>query len=128
MLSTDRQQNQNLEEAGRDLLEFILEPANWVYLERLQAEPQLRPGQNPDYQRQVGPLRICASVDVTATMDVFLRIAFRGPGLTPVSAADHLEEFLRGRMPLKPNTEWQVEVDARRWIHFIRRYTSALEA
>jgi hypothetical protein len=126
MLSIDR--HHSIEDAGRDLLEFVLDPEHWVYLDRLQAEPQLRPGQNPKYQRQVGSLRICASVDVTRTMDAFLRIAFRAPGLTPVTASDHLEAFLRAKLPLKPNTEWQVEVDARQWIHFIRRYTTALTA
>ena len=115
----------NLEEAGRDLLDFILEPSHWVALDRLKAEPGLRPGENPDYQRRVGTLRICASVDVTSDLEVFLRIAFRAPGLSPVKAADHLESFLKSRLPLRPNTEWQVEVDDRRWIHFIRRYTSA---
>ena len=52
-------------------------------------------GQNAVYQRRVGTLRICASVDVSATLDVYLRIAFRAPGLTPVKAADHLEAFLK---------------------------------
>jgi len=51
-----------------------------------------------------------------------LRVAFRAPGLTPVKAADHLEAFLRKRLPLTPNSEWQVEVDERRWIHFVRRF------
>ena len=37
-------------------------------------------------------------------------------------AADHLESFLKQRLPLTPNSEWQVEVDERRWIHFSRRY------
>ena len=27
-----------------------------------------------------------------------------------------------GLISLQPNTEWQVEVDERRWIHFTRRY------
>lgn len=116
-------QHTTVEDAGRDLLRFILDPAHWISIERLAREPHLRPGQNPDYQRQVGTLRICASVDVTPSLDVFLRVGFRAPGLTPVKAADHLEAFLRGRLPLTPNTEWQVEVDDRRWIHFIRRYS-----
>ena len=117
-------QNPTLEDASRELLRFILTPANWVSLARLREEPLARPGQNADYQRQVGKLRICASVDVTASLDVFLRIAFQGPGLTPLRAADLLERFLRGRLSLIPNTEWRVEVDERRWIHFIRRYAS----
>jgi len=42
----------------------------------------------------------------------------------PLRAADLLERFLRGRLSLTPNSEWRVEVDERRWIHFIRRYAS----
>ncbi|MBI3185991.1 MAG: hypothetical protein HYZ28_27970 [Myxococcales bacterium] len=114
-----------LEEASKDLLDFVLDPRNWVVLERLRQEPLSRPGQNPSYQRLVGGLRICASVDVTPTLDVFLRVAFRGPGLSPMRAVDHLETFLAKRLPLAPNTEWQVEIDSKRWIHFIRRYTGA---
>lgn len=121
-------QNTSVEEAGSDLLDFILDPTHWVCLDRLKAEPESRPGQNPAYQRQVGSLRICASVDVSSTVDAFLRVAFRAPGLTPVKASEYLEEFLKSRLPLKPNTEWQVEIDAKRWIHFIRRYASPLSA
>jgi hypothetical protein len=77
----------------------------------------------------VGSLRICASVDVTGRLDVFLRIAFRAPGLSLMGAADHLETFLEGRIPLTVNSEWQVQVDDRDWVHFIRRYAGApLEA
>ncbi|HVE84208.1 MAG TPA: hypothetical protein VND93_15225 [Myxococcales bacterium] len=115
-------QNSTVEEAGRDLLGFILDPSHWVVLDRLAMQPQERPGVNPNYQRRVGPISICASVDVTADLGVFLRIAFRGPKLTPVKAAEHLEAFLRTRLPLLPNTEWQVQIDERRWIHFIRRW------
>ncbi len=112
----------NVEEAGKELLGFILDPKNWVPLDRLSKDPTARPGQNPAYQRQVGGLRICASVDVTPELVVFLRVGFRGPGLSPMKAADHLESFLKSRMPFTPNSEWQVEIDERRWIHFIRRY------
>jgi hypothetical protein len=56
-------------------------------------------------------------------------VAFRAPGLTPARAADHLERFLRERIPLQPNTEWLVEVDGRYWIHFERSYvTQKLQA
>lgn len=113
-----------VEEASSDLLDFILAPENWISLASGSEEPSSRFGQNALYQRRVGSLRICASVDVTPNLGVFLRVAFRGPGLTPVKAADHLEAFLRSRLPLTPNTEWQVEVDERRWIHFVRRYAS----
>ena len=41
-----------------------------------------------------------------------------------MKAADHLESFLKRRVPFLPNAEWQVEIDDnRRWIHFTRRYT-----
>lgn len=118
-------EHSTVEEASSDLLDFILMPDNWLPLELQSADPAARPAQNALYQRRVGPLRICACVDVSATLEVFLRVAFRAPGLTPVKAADHLETFLRSRMPLTPNSEWQVEVDERRWIHFVRRYASA---
>ncbi|XXF79323.1 hypothetical protein P2318_06110 [Myxococcaceae bacterium GXIMD 01537] len=114
-----------VEEASADLLDFILGPDNWVSLAQPSQDPSARPGQNALYQRRVGSLRICASVDVTPELGVFLRIAFRAPGLTPVKAADHLEAFLKTRLPLTPNSEWQVEVDERRWIHFMRRYAGA---
>jgi len=52
-------------EASQALLPFILHPRNWVPLEGLAREPGSRPGENASYQRRVGPLRICASVDVT---------------------------------------------------------------
>jgi hypothetical protein len=117
-------QSPSLEQAGRDLLDFILPPPNWVVLERLSSAPQERPGVNPNYQRQVDGVRICASVDVTPELGVFLRIAFRGPKLTPMKAVECLEAFLRERLPLLPNTEWQVQVDERRWFHFIRRWVA----
>lgn len=108
--------------AGQELLEFICKGSNWVSLESLRLHPEERPGQNPAYQRLVGSVRICASVDVTPTLDVYIRIAFRGPSLSPMKAADLLESFVGSRIPLKPNTEWRVEIDGRRWIHFIRPY------
>ena len=114
-----------VEEASSDLLGFVLAPDNWVSLAQASEDPTARPGQNALYQRRVGPLRICGSVEVTPELGVFLRVSFRGPGLTPVKAADHLEAFLKTRLPLTPNSEWQVEVDERRWIHFVRRYAGA---
>jgi hypothetical protein len=111
-----------VEEASTDLLGFILAPAQWLSSAEQAEDPAARPVQNVLYQRRVGPLRICACVDVTSALEVSLRIAFRGPGLTPAKAADHLETFLRSRLPLTPNSEWQVEVDERRWIYFVRRY------
>lgn len=111
-----------MEEASKDLLDFILTPSNWLSTEQQAQDPSVCPAQNALYQRRVGSLRICACVDVAPTLEVSLRVAFRAPGLTPPKAADHLEAFLRTRVPLVPNTEWQVEVDERRWIHFVRRY------
>jgi hypothetical protein len=113
----------NLEEASVELLEFALEPSNWT--QALAAGQTVVPAQDVQYQRRVGPLRIYAVVEVSASLEVSLRIAFRAPGLTPVKAADHLELFLKQRLPLTPNSEWQVEVDERRWIHFVRRYASS---
>jgi hypothetical protein len=120
MLAID--EHATLEEASQELLSFALEPDNWVALERLKHEPGGRPGENAAYQRTVGALRICVSVDVTSTLEVFLRVAFRAPGLTPMKAADHLATFLGERLPLRPNTEWHVREDSKSWIHFIRRY------
>ncbi len=114
-----------VEEASKDLLDFILMADNWLSARQQAQEPSARPVQNALYQRRVGPLRICACVDVSDALEVSLRVGFRAPGLTPVKAADQLEAFLRTRVPLTPNTEWQVEVDERRWIHFVRRYAGA---
>ena len=101
------QEHGTVEEASSNLLDFILIPDNWLE----QAPPQ------PE-----GSSTWPASVDVAPSLDVTLHIAFRAPGLTPLKAADHLESFLKQRLPLTPNSEWQVEVDERRWIHFSRRY------
>jgi hypothetical protein len=111
-----------VQDASSELLSFILDPVNWVALETVQEEPRSGPRHNAAYQRQVGKLRICAAVEVTPSLDVFLRIGFSAPGLTPMRAADHLEAFLGSRLPLVPNSEWQVAIDGRRWVHFIRRY------
>lgn len=121
-------ENATVEEASADLLGFILEPGNWIQLDAPEGEEEavLRPVDDVTYQRRVGTLRICASVDVAPeSLEVLLRVAFRSPGLTPVAAADHLETFLRDRLPLIPNSEWQVEVDSRKWIHFMRRYVGS---
>jgi hypothetical protein len=110
----------NLEKTGRELLTFVLNPNQWVALNALGQTGNPRPGKNPKYQRKLGPVRICASVDVASNLCAFLRVAFWAPGLTP---ADYLEAFLKGQIPLLPNAEWQVTVDAQKWIHFIHRYT-----
>ena len=116
-------EHETIDEAGEELLRYILDPANWVSLDQLVRGLDPRPGENPAYQRRVGKLRICASVDITPELKTFLRVGFRAPGLSPMKAADHLEAFLKRRLPFIPNAEWQVEIDARRWIHFLRRYT-----
>lgn len=122
MLSTH--EHITVEDASQDLLQYVLDPMNWVVFSRPDQEASASPGQTPHFQRRVGKLRICASVDVTVKNVTYLRIAFRGPGLSPMRAADHLESFLKTRLPLTPNTEWSVEMDDRNWIHFSRRYTS----
>jgi hypothetical protein len=113
-----------LEEASLELLDFVLTPSNWVETLPPDQAPATVSGQDMQYQRRVGSLRIFAAVEVAPSLDAFLRVAFRAPGLSPVKAADHLEAFLKQRLPLTPNTEWQVEVDERRWIHFVRRYSA----
>jgi hypothetical protein len=112
-----------LEEASHELLEFALEPSNWMTPPPADQATASVP-QDVRYQRRVGSLRIYTVLEVAPSLEVFLRVAFRAPGLTPVKAADHLESFLKQRLPLTPNSEWQVEVDERRWIHFVRRYSA----
>ncbi len=120
-------QHPTLQEASSELLSFALDPANWILLGEANTGPDSRPGENADYQRQVGKLRICAAIEVTPSQEAFLRIGFSAPGLTPMVAADHLATFLAERLPLVPNSEWQVAVDGRRWVHFIRRYARGPE-
>jgi len=112
-----------LEDASTELLEYALEPSNWLTLQPAEQAATSVP-QDVRYQRRVGSLRIYTVLEVAPSLEVFLRVAFRAPGLTPVKAADHLEAFLKQRLPLTPNSEWQVEVDERRWIHFVRRYAA----
>ena len=115
----------NLEEASEELLEFALAPSNWVQAPAAEQAPTSVPAEDARYQRRVGSLRVYTVIEVAGSLEVFLRVAFRAPGLTPVKAADHLESFLKQRLPLTPNSEWQVEVDERRWIHFVRRYSAS---
>jgi hypothetical protein len=111
-----------LEEASDHLLTYALEPEHWVASESPLMRA-IRPAHHSGaYHARVGKLRIFASLSVRSNLDVVLRVAFRAPGLTPARAADHLEAFLRPRLPLLPNTEWQVLVDGRYWIHFERAY------
>lgn len=100
-------------------MRYIRVPENWV--NQTDAESK----SNPAYHRSVGSLKLWAAVDVSDALAVRLRVSFRGPGLTPMEAVQHLETFLKGRMAMLPNAEWQVEIDGRRWIHFSRRYLAA---
>lgn len=104
-----------LEAAGRPLLDFALDPRNWLPMGRVRT--------SAGNLCRLGTLQVCAAVAVTATLDTYLRVSFRGPELSPMQAVDHLEALCRGHFRLSPNTEWEVEIDAQRWIHFSRRYT-----
>ena len=113
---------ESLEDASRELWGYATLPQNWVALDSLVGPEAVPALEASEYQRRVGSLRVCASVDVDGALEAKLHIAFRAPGLTPMQATDHLAEFLRTWMPLVPNSEWQVEVDGK-WIHFRRPYT-----
>lgn len=104
----------NFEEAGERLLARAVQPSRWMM-----------PGRRVtvDNSCQVEEVQVCASVDITPTLETFIRVSFRGPTLSPMAAAEHLEHFLSPRFTFIPNAEWFVEIDARRWIHFSRRYT-----
>jgi hypothetical protein len=106
----------SLEETGGALLTFALDPRNWVSRGGHRALPA--------HLRVVQGVQICAAVDVAEGLDTWVRVSFRGNELSPMKAADLLETFVKDRFPFAPNTEWQVEIDGRRWIHFSRRYTS----
>lgn len=104
----------SMEEAGGTLLERAVDPSRWKV-------PGHR-GTGDDTCR-VGSVQVCASVDVTPTLETYLRVSFRGEGLSPLEAAEHLERFTSSRFTFIPNAEWMVEIDARKWIHFSRPYT-----
>lgn len=110
------QQSTSLEQEGSTLLSFALNPQNWVSRGQHRALPA--------HLRVVNGVQICAAVDVTADLESFLRVSFRGSDLSPMKAADLLEVFVKDHFPFTANTEWEVEIDGRRWIHFSRRYTS----
>jgi len=113
--TTTSQSAQSLQEASGSLLDFALNPRNWLPVGRQRAA---------GYFRRVDATQICASVDVTPTLETWLRVSFRGPELSPMQAADLLETFVKGRFTFSPNIEWEVEIDSRNWIHFARRYTA----
>lgn len=104
----------SMEEAGGALLERATSPDRWMY-----------PGRRVtiDNLCRVGSVEVCASVDVTPTLDTLLRVSFKGPRLSPMQAAELLEQFTSARFTFVPNIEWFVEIDARQWIHFSRPYT-----
>jgi len=103
-----------MQEAGDALLIRALDPRRWML-----------PGRRvtKDNICEVGSVQVCATVDINPALETFLRVSFRGQDLTPMDAADLLEQFTTTRFPFVPNTEWFVEIDARKWIHFSRRYT-----
>ncbi|MBE2253919.1 MAG: hypothetical protein IAE78_30600 [Myxococcus sp.] len=104
-----------MDEAGGTLLDRALDPERWALPTRRVTKDNLC---------QVGSVQVCASLDIiTPTLDTFLRVSFRGPGLSPMEAAELLEQFVSKRFTYVPNAEWFVEIDARKWIHFSRKYT-----
>jgi hypothetical protein len=110
--------------AGRELVAEALDPTNWVGVspgEALSARPV-------NLCRRVGHTRVVASVDVSERLGLLLHVAFRGPSLDPMGAAALLAAFLDGSRPLLLSSRWQVEVDARGWVHFVRPYLSMLRA
>jgi len=98
------------------LLEYALDPVHWL--------PSGQARASAAHLRVVGQVQVCATVDVTPTLETVLRISFRAPELTPMTAADLLEELVKGRFTFAPNTEWECGIDGRKWIHFSRRYTA----
>jgi hypothetical protein len=103
-----------MQEAGDALLSRAVDPRRWML-----------PGRRVtrDNICEVDQVQVCATVDVTPSLDTFLRVSFRGPELSPMQAAELLEQFTGDRFLFVPNVEWFVEIDARKWIHFSRRYT-----
>lgn len=106
----------SLEEAGSTLLKFALNPTNWVSRGGHRALPA--------YLRVVNGVQICAAIDISGSLETFVRVSFRGTDLSPMKASDLLEAFVKDHFPFTANSEWEVEIDGRRWIHFSRRYTA----
>lgn len=112
--------HQSMSEAGEDLLHRAVDPLRWATHARRV---------NVDNICRVGSVQVCASVDVMPTLETYLRVSFKGPKLSPMEAAELLEQFTSARYTYIPNLEWFVEIDARDWIHFSRRYSQpSLEA
>lgn len=106
-----------MEEAAGHLLDRALNPHYWGMHSRARLK---------ENRCMVGRIEVCASVDVTPTLETFIRVSFRGPELSPMQAAELLEQFVCKRFPPLPNVEWFVEIDGRSWIHFSRRYTTRM--
>jgi hypothetical protein len=102
-----------MQEAGALLLERAVDPRRWMLPGRRVTKDNLC---------DVGSVQVCATVDVTPTLEASLRVSFRGPQLSPMQASELLEQFTGARFIFVPNVEWFVEIDARNWIHFSRRY------
>lgn len=105
---------QSMEEAGEQLLSAAVKPQRWMMPGRRITQDNLC---------RVGGIQVCATVDITPTLDTLLRISFKGPRLSPLQAAEFLEQFASARFTFVPHHEWFVEIDARQWIHFSRPYT-----
>lgn len=106
----------NFEEAGDLLLQFAVQPENWVTPGGARA--------SASHLKVVDGVQVSAAVELTQELEVYLRVSFRGADLSPMKASELLESVVGRRMPFKPNTEWQVQIDGRRWIHFSRRYAA----
>jgi hypothetical protein len=116
-MQQEKLDSSKLEAAGGPLFDFALDPRNWL--------PVGRARTSAGNLYRLGTLQVCAAVAVTPTLDTYVRVSFRGPELSPMQAVEHLEALCRGRFPMTPNTEWEVEIDTQRWIHFTRRYTDS---
>ena len=113
-MRTELPMAETMAEASVNLLGKALNPQSW-------GPPLKRVTINNTCQ--VGSVQVCATIDVMPTLETNLRISFRGPSLSPMEAAELLEQFTASRFTFVPNAEWFVEIDARRWIHFSRPYT-----
>lgn len=114
MLRSPVPKAQTMEEAGGALLDKAIDPSRWML-------PGRRVTQ--DNRCRVGNVEVCATVDITPTLETYLRVSFKGPRLSPMQAAELLEQFTSVKYTFIPNLEWFVEIDARSWIHFSRPYT-----
>lgn len=106
--------HKSMSEAGEALLHRAVDPNRWATQARRVTVDNIC---------RVGSVQVCASVDVTPTLETYLRVSFKGPKLSPLQAAELLEQFTSTRFTFIPNLEWFVEIDARDWIHFSRPYS-----